>query len=362
LVLINSVIDRKRMEAMREKLVDTILGCIVGGALGDGAGAACEGAQHMPEGLDWRSAEWQLTDDTQLTLATCEALTEVGKPDPEVLAAHFLRWFRAGRLTGLGASTLKALRDLDVGAHWALAGRKGERAAGNGAAMRIAPLAFCVDPRGDESRRLIRDVCRITHHSDEAYAGALAVVLAIDAAKHNGFSLEETVAQLPDTSVRDRLAAYAALPAHASLADAVRRFGTSGYVVESVPLALFAAAQVHALGFATMLKQVIAVGGDTDTNAAVAGQVAGATLGFGGLPQDLVDKLPQSDLVLSIAQAFPRRWRAGSDLPSTAAVVAVASASMREHLIDDLDQGCIWHRKPLTLCISPRYLPRQTQH
>src|SRR5579859_8143076 len=156
---------------MPEDLVDTILGCIAGGAIGDAVGAQFQGASVSAGTQTLGSLDWHLTDDTQLTLATCEALIE-GRPDPERIAASFLRWFRAGRLTGLGASTLKALRDLQTGAHWALAGRKGERAAGNGAAMRIAPLAFCVDPLADESRRLIRDVSRITHHSDEAYVSA----------------------------------------------------------------------------------------------------------------------------------------------------------------------------------------------
>jgi ADP-ribosylglycohydrolase len=292
---------------MAANMADTILGCIVGGAIGDGAGAAWEGAQDRATPFDWRSADWQLTDDTQLTLATCEALIEVGKPNPEVIAAHMLRWFRARRLTGLGASTLKALRDLEAGAHWALSGRKGERAAGNGAAMRIAPLAFCLDPNQDESRRLLRDVCRITHHSDEAYVGALAMVLAVQAAKDDCLSLEELVARLPDTSVRDRLASYAALPPQTSVPDAGSQFGSSGYVAESVPFALFAASRLNELGLSSMLEQVIAAGGDTDTNAALAGQVAGTVLGFQGLPQELVDHLPQPDLVLSIGQAFAEK-------------------------------------------------------
>src|SRR4029077_20623763 len=130
-------------------------------------------------------------------LATCEALAEGDDPDPELIAASMLRWFRARRLTGLGASTLKALRDLDAGAHWALAGRKGDRAAGNGAAMRIAPLAFCIDPETDHGRRTVRDVCRITHHNDEAHIGALAVALAIRAA-----ALEDRVPPLDQISDR----------------------------------------------------------------------------------------------------------------------------------------------------------------
>jgi ADP-ribosylglycohydrolase len=283
--------------------VDRILGCIVGGAIGDAAGAAFEGSSD-PGTARLFESDWQLTDDTQMTLATCEALVERGTPDPEAIAAVLLRWFLARRLTGLGASTLKALRDLEAGAHWALAGRKGERAAGNGAAMRIAPLAFCLDPLQDDSRRLIRDVCRITHHSDEAYIGALAVILAIQAALKGGQSLEWIASHLPDTSVRDRLLAYAALPPGTTVTEAAQLHGSSAYVIESVPLALHAAQQANQRGFAGMLEDVIAAGGDTDTNASLASQIAGTALGFGGLPVDLLAKLPQADFVLGVARRF----------------------------------------------------------
>jgi ADP-ribosylglycohydrolase len=104
--------------------------------------------------------------------------------------------------------------------------------------------------------------------------------------------------------VRDRLLAYATLHAGESLGEAARRYGASGYVVESVPLALFAARQVGRLGFAKMLAEVIAAGGDTDTNASLAGQVAGAALGFGGLPAELLGRLPQAEWVLGIARGF----------------------------------------------------------
>src|SRR5438552_3781456 len=109
---------------------DTIVGTLIGGALGDVLG-----------GIPERKA-LTLSDDTQLTLATCEAVISTGRVDPEQIAARMLAWFRDVRITGIGASTLKAMRDLDAGAHWAMAGDGGERAAGNGAAMRIAPLAF----------------------------------------------------------------------------------------------------------------------------------------------------------------------------------------------------------------------------
>ena len=63
----------------------------------------------------------------------------------------------------------------------------------------------------------------------------------------------------------------------------------------------------YELGFAGMLEQVIAAGGDTDTNASLAGQLAGASLGLHGLPDELLKRLPQADLVLDIAQTFAER-------------------------------------------------------
>src|SRR4030095_7433995 len=98
--------------------------------------------------------EWRLSDDTQLTLATCEAIAgRGGSGDPMAVAAACANWHRAKRVTGMGSNTLKALTELVAGGHWALVGGKGERAASNGAAMRAAPLGFCLDPHDDAQRR-----------------------------------------------------------------------------------------------------------------------------------------------------------------------------------------------------------------
>src|SRR3954452_23316131 len=108
---------------------DRVVGTILGGAIGDGWGGPFEGS--VLRGPALVPEELIVSDDTQLTLATCEAVIATGRIDPAAIAARFLVWFRGGRLRGLGASTLKALRDLDAGAHWALSGAKGERSAGN---------------------------------------------------------------------------------------------------------------------------------------------------------------------------------------------------------------------------------------
>lgn len=268
---------------------DRVLGSILGGALGDAFGGADE------------RGDISLSDDTQLTLATCESITAVGRVDPEHLAATFRDWFRARRITGLGSSTLKALIDLDAGQHWALSGAQGERAAGNGGAMRIAPLTFV---RG-VSRATIRDVVRITHRHDEAYIGALAVVVAIQAvvAGSAAPSLAEVASQLPDSNVRDRLNAWALLDSD-DLAGHAAKFGTSGYVVDTVPLALAAARRMERTSFEETLDILIELGGDTDTIASIAGQIIGARLGVNALPASLLARLPERALVERLAREF----------------------------------------------------------
>lgn len=252
---------------------------------------------------------WRISDDTQLTLATCEAISDHSKVEPGAIASAFSHWFGRNRIVGAGASTYKALVELNQGGHWALVGRRGEMAAGNGAAMRIAPLAFCLDPKDPAARKLIRDVSRITHHSEEAYAGALAVTLAIRAALDGTWDGEGSliglvVQHLPDTSVRDRLIEIGSLNEKMPVIDVARRLGSSSYVVDSVPLVLFAVGQINKVGFVNLLEGIITAGGDTDTNASIAGQIAGTLLGQTGLPIEMIERIPDLTLITDIAKAF----------------------------------------------------------
>jgi len=291
---------------------DRVRGCLLAGAIGDAMGGPFEG---QPGPLTYRDhSNWQVSDDSQLTLATCESIIQLGYVSPEHIAAEFLRWFRAHRITGVGASTLKALCDLDAGNHWALAGATGEMSAGNGAAMRIAPLAFHLDPERSEQRQTIRDVCGITHHHEEAYAGALAVLASIrfmafdNASDANGL-LPHVAGYLPDSRVRDRIAGLSDLPAGTSVAEVAGKFGATGYVVDSVPLALFAARAIFARPLDAMLRDVIEAGGDTDTIASMAAQISGARVGASQIPARMIERLPDVGGIKRVVDDFARTVR-----------------------------------------------------
>lgn len=287
------------------RLRDHARGCIIGGTLGDAMGGPFEG---QPGPIRFQQHDkWFISDDSQLTLATCESIIEAGKVSAEHVAQSFLHWYRARRIASIGSSTLKALRDLDAGCHWALAGAKGEMSAGNGAAMRIAPLAFHLDPEDDQDRQLIRDVARITHHNEEAYAGALAMVAAIRSLAFRksvpGDVLLTVLPRLPDSRVRDRIMQLSDLSGD-SIGAVAGRFGASAYVVDSVPLALFAARMIDHYQFDELLRMVIEAGGDTDTNASMTGQLAGAWIGAANIPKTMIELLPEKTYIQRVARDF----------------------------------------------------------
>lgn len=263
-------------------------GCLIYGAIGDAIGGKYEG-KYDNSIIDF-DFDWSISDDTQLTLATCEAIFDSDKVNPEKIAGKFLDWFNTRQLSGLGASTLKALRELQMGGHWALVGRGGEFAAGNGAAMRIAPLAF----KQQLNREIIRDVCTITHKNDEAYTGALAVYYSVVNAKTGIWTGKDSligtfVNELPDTNVKDRLLELSALE-HFSIAQIGRIYKPTGYVVDSVPLSIFAAQKINKLSIREIFTELIKTGGDTDTICSMTGQITGTLLGSDALPPDWVTK------------------------------------------------------------------------
>lgn len=270
-------------------------GCIIAGAIGDAFGSGFENIIEEKEDIFYPFGkpekiipEWKITDDTQLTLATIEAMTEDEELKPETLVLYFLKLWKQRKLNGLGASTLKALQELELGGHWSQVGRKGEYAAGNGAAMRIAPIAF----NNNISDSRIREICSITHQNDEAYIGARSVVIAIRAILNGrwdgrGNLIRLIINQIPDTRLRDRLIEIENIR---DLKE-VGMLGNDGYVVNSVPLAIAAASKVKEIGIENMYLQLIEIGGDTDTNCSMAGQIAGTLIGRKEIPEHLVQKL-----------------------------------------------------------------------
>ncbi len=73
-----------------------------------------------------------------------------------------------------------------------------------------------------------------------------------------------------------------------ALADALGlQRGVSGYIYHSVPMAIYCWLR-HPGDFRLAVEEVIDLGGDTDSTAAIVGGIAGATTGASGIPEEWI--------------------------------------------------------------------------
>lgn len=280
-------------------LKERVLGCLYGGIVGDSFGNSSESVRRA-------GPLASVTDDTQLTFATCEGVVRHRAVAAPTIAEVYREWFDGHALSGLGAATLQALRGLSAGGHWALVGRQGEYAAGNGAAMRVGPLGFLLDPRSVEHRHLLSDIVRITHRNEEAYCAALAVVAGIRHALTTPATefLHAVVDCLPDSVTRDYLDELAHLGS-ANVPQLAARFGTSGFAPETVVISIgaFLSTTDPAL-FVSSLEAVVDASDDADTIGHLFGQFFGARFGRRAIPHGLLGRVPQIDIWSVRAHAF----------------------------------------------------------
>ena len=97
---------------------------------------------------------------------------------------------------------------------------------------------------------------------------------------------------------------FATLADSQSVRDVALRFGASGYVVESVPLALYSA-QINAeLSLNEHFSVTIEAGGDTDTIASITGQIVGSRIGLSHIPVDLLHRVPHFNEIGRIVKEF----------------------------------------------------------
>lgn len=302
---------------------DRFSGCLIGQCVGDAVGFMVEGypgdvcatyahSVIVREQYDlyFRGAFrlGQYSDDSQLARALMQSLVECRGFDPADYAARLAHLFSAGEIVGGGRATAAAAERLAAGVPWNEAGVPAPNA-GNGSAMRAAPIGlfFYDDPEG-----LVRaavDQGRCTHADPRCSAGAVAIAAAVAQALTDRTIKTETftarLAELAGPVEATVGEALAALPSALELAppEALPRLldlsrpdvrdgedGVSPFVTVSVLWSLYAFLR-SPRDYRQALVTAISVGGDVDTTAAMTGAIAGARLGLGAVPRNLVNRL-----------------------------------------------------------------------
>jgi ADP-ribosyl-[dinitrogen reductase] hydrolase len=255
-------------------------------AVGDSIGLPYEGTRPRKfAGRQSFFAGWGITsDDAQHAALTLRAL-ELAQGDPErfrqALGRGIALWFLC-LPPGIGLATLRSAFKLCAGLR---APASGVFSAGNGPAMRAPVLGWEIaDPARLEE--FVRISTTTTHTDPKAQTASLALARTLQHLRRHPsptradlLTLWRSVDNAPYwQSAVDAI--EAADSTAALLAATGQTRGIGGYILHTVPAALFIAER-HRTDFRAAISETVLAGGDTDTAAAI---VAALCAGFGAEP------------------------------------------------------------------------------
>lgn len=280
------------------------LGALVGLAVGDALGAPVEfkardsfpPVTEMIAGGYFRLPVGAWTDDTAMALCLAESLNHEPNFDARDLLNRFLRWMDAhentstGKCIGVGQNTLAVL------GHYRRTGEvvappiKG-RSDGNGALMRVAPVAVRHWSNLTKAREIAAAQSRATHcsiFSEQICIAMMDILIGLVAGK----SWSEATRDITSLEVASEIEHVFQGSWKHKNRDEIR---SSGYVVDTFEAALWAVESTSS--FEDALIAAVNLGHDADTVGAVAGQLAGALYGIDAIPQRWLHCLIKLDVI-----------------------------------------------------------------
>lgn len=250
-----------------------------GAVCGDIIGSIYEGRSTKDYNFEILSAHSQFTDDTVCSIAVADALVS-NAPLPISLQ----QWCRRYPRAGYGGGFFQWIFSKHPEPYHSF---------GNGSAMRVSPIGAYATSI-DECLRLAEKSASVTHSHPEGIKGAQAVALAIFMSVH-GVSKDKIKVEIESRFNYDLSRKYADIqPGY--------RFEIS--CQKSVPEAIICFLESE--DYESAVRRAVALGGDADTQAAIAGSIAAAY--YGAIPEDILTncmaKLP--DEMLSVIDSFDR--------------------------------------------------------
>lgn len=335
--------------------LDRFRGCLLGGALGDALGYPIEFLQidqirarfgdDAPFDLASENPA-PISDDTQMTLFTAEGLIRAkhradtrGFSDPiSVVGTALVRWYetqggavqramtdrgwlveepRLHARRAPGDTCMSALAAIARGGNFGSVDAPPNDSKGCGAVMRAAPCGLAAS-NPDIAFRLARDTGVITHGHPSGYLSGAYLAAAI---WHlvRGTSLVESLAHADALLARER--------GHAELRDVLARArattptpetleqlggGWTGEEALAIAVAcVLAFDRDEPRAVELTLWRAAAHSGDSDSTAAIAGNLLGAMLGADALPAVWLQQLELADVIDRVARDLHAAMVAG---------------------------------------------------
>ena len=216
------------------------------------------------------SLKSRFTDDTVMTIAIADALLQYSKENnkdfKELVIDSMKKWGKMYPNAGYGFRFY----------NWVL-GKKREPYSswGNGSAMRASSVAWAYSPTDKEWSNKAKESAEVTHNHPEGIKGAVSLVEAIQLArlKKSKEEIRKTIEEKYNYDLSKTL-------------DEIRpTYKHAEDCMNTMPVAF--ECFLESEDFESCIRNVMYVGGDTDTLGAIAGAIAEA---YYGIPNNLIEE------------------------------------------------------------------------
>jgi ADP-ribosyl-[dinitrogen reductase] hydrolase len=299
---VRDLLDLRGLQDVEHRAIASLIGA----AIGDALGATTEfmtpneiqqtyGVLRDIVGGGWlRLSPGQVTDDTQMALCIARSIAARGWCLEDV-ADRFVEWLRS-RPLDVGSTCRRGIRRYMT--HATLCGPRLDDDAGNGAVMRVAPVALGSLGNAPLLLKWATEQAHVTHNhflSDAAcvVTGSLLQAACLGSSKQRLLNLANGfVTEVPNFTFRP-----------------YRRL-CSAYVVDTMQTVLHYFFSTRS--FEECLIGTVNQGGDADTAGAIVGAVAGSYYGLDAIPERWVRQLPAElvhelrELACRLIAASPR--------------------------------------------------------
>lgn len=301
--------NQKLMQKIEEERKDKAFGSFWGLIVGDALGAAVESKKRdsfdplsdMMGGGPYNLAVGDWTDDSSMALCLAESLTETGYDTYDQLR-KYTKWYKEGYLSstgksfGIGDNTLSSLKYFENNKELPPARKK---AAGNGSLMRLAPIPIYFRDDFEKAVKHSGNSSLTTHNNQMAvdscrYLGGLLQQFINARIKMDAFKVKV----LKDTAVDLDLDERVIKAVTGAFNKKRKEIRADGFVLHTLEASLWSFLNSDSFSEAVLLA--VNLGDDTDTTAAVTGQLAGAYYGLDSIPEKWINKLTKQELISKI--------------------------------------------------------------
>lgn len=213
------------------------------------------------------------TDDTVMTMAVAEWLMDDPEHTHKVLEDKMVKYGTIDPLAGYGGTFWKWLFFPD--SMFSDGVRLPYNSWGNGSAMRVSAVGWMFDTL-EETERVAEISASITHNHPEGIKGAQSTAAAIYMAR-NGMSKKE---------IKDYIVTKYGYDLNRTCDEIRPSYQFEVSCQKSVPEAIIAFLESH--DYESAVRLAVSLGGDSDTQACIAGGIAEA---YYGMPDDIVKEM-----------------------------------------------------------------------